>query len=432
MTIAEVILWGTKVGTVALADDSNAATFMYDRDFLSSSIELSPIVMPLSPRQYSFAGLPERTFHGLPGLLADSLPDRFGNAVIDQWLAAQGRDPSSFNAVERLCYTGKRGMGALEYKPAVGPDYSKSEKLKVNSLRNLASDVLAKREDIHISADDQTMSQILQIGTSAGGARAKAIIAWNENTNEIRSGQVETGKDYGYWIIKFDGVSSNGDHKLKDPPVYTRIEYAYYLMAKAAGIKMNKCRLYEENGLYHFMAKRFDRDEITGKKFHMQTLGAIAHYDYNDPTAYSYEMAAGIIRKLGLSSENMEQLCLRMIFNVLTLNNDDHVKNISFLMNRKGEWSLSPAYDLTLSYNPNNIWLKAHQMSVNGKRTDITAKDIIACAAAMDIPASKCRAMIQKAEQAVYDFKKFAQEAYLPENNVHGIIKLLDRNRIRE
>ena len=425
MTFAEVTLWGTKIGTVALPDDSNIATFRYDRDFLSSGIELSPLTMPLSTRQYSFAGLPYETFHGLPGLLADSLPDRFGNTVIDQWLARQGRAPASFNAVERLCYTGKRGMGALEFQPALGPGYDKNEQLKVNELVQLASDILNRRTDMHITADDTAMRQILQIGTSAGGARAKAIIAWNPETNDIRSGQIEAGQGYEYWLIKFDGVSKNGDHDLKDPPVYTRIEYAYYLMALACGIKMNECRLFEENGLYHFMTKRFDRENSTGRKLHMQTLGAIAHYDYNEPAAYSYEMAASVLRRMKLPQSDMDQLCLRMIFNILTKNNDDHVKNISFLMDRKGTWSLSPAYDLTLSYKPDNRWLRAHQMSVNGKRTDITENDIFACAAVMDITKSKFKSMIERVRSTVSDFPKFAAQAKLLDATIKNVQQLI-------
>ena len=388
MTFAEVILWDKKIGTVALPDDSNTAIFRYDRDFLGSGIEVSPVTMPLSTRQYSFAGLPYQTFHGLPGLLADSLPYRFGNAVIAQWLAGQGRDVSSFNAVERL--------------------------------------ILNKRTDMQFSESDNVMKQILQIGTSAGGARAKAIIAWNPETHDIRSGQIQAGQGYEYWLIKFDGVSKNGDHDLKDPPVYTRIEYAYYLMAVESGIKMNECRLYEENGLYHFMTKRFDRENDTGRKIHMQTLGAMAHYDYNDPTAYSYEMTASVIRQLRLSHEDMEQLCLRMIFNVLAKNNDDHVKNISFLMNRKGEWKLSPAYDLTLSCNPDNRWLKAHQMSINGKRTEITRNDILECADVMDIPRWKCKDMIEKTETAISKFSEFAQQAYLTDTVTQQVQKLLN------
>lgn len=425
MTLAEVMLWDTKIGTVMLPDNSNIAIFRYDRDFLNSGIEVSPITMPLSTRQYSFAGLSYETFRGLPGLLADSLPDKFGNAVIDQWLARQGRDKSSFNAVERLCYTGKRGMGALEFKPTLGPDYSTNDKVNVDSLVELASDILNKRNELHINADDNAMKQILKIGTSAGGARAKAVIAWNEENNDIRSGQIDAGDGYDYWLIKFDGVSGNGDHDLKDIPAYTRIEYAYYLMAKTAGIKMNECKLYRDNDRYHFMTKRFDREE-NGRKLHMQTLGAVAHYDYNEPTAYSYEMAALVLRKLGLSYDYMEQLCLRMIFNVIAKNNDDHVKNISFLMNRRGEWSLAPAYDLTYSYEPSNLWLRAHQMSVNGKRSDITTDDLIECALVMDIPKAKCKTMIEQVESAVSKFSDFAEKAYLPKNDTERLISVLE------
>lgn len=413
MTFAEVILWGTKIGTVALPDDSRIATFRYDNDFLRSGIEVSPLTMPLSTRQYSFAGLSVDSFHGLPGLLADSLPDRFGNAVIDQWLASQGRTPESFNAVERLCYTGRRGMGALEFRPVTGPKFNENEKINVDSLVKLASDIFTQRNELYYSADSQVMQQIMQVGTSAGGARAKAIIAWNEETNDIRSGQIEAGTGYDYWIIKFDGIKGNGDRNVKDPPTYTRIEYAYHLMAKAVGIKMNECRLYRENGLYHFMTKRFDRETGSGRKIHMQTLGAMAHYDFNDETATSYEMAAGVLRKLNLPYEDTEQLCLRMIFNVLTKNCDDHVKNISFLMNRKGEWRLAPAYDLTYAFNPTNRWLSAHQMSVNQKRSDIMEKDMIACAAAMDISETKCRQFIHTVKDVVSEFAVFAKKAEL-------------------
>lgn len=424
MTLSEVFLWGTKIGTLILLDNTSVATFRYDRDFLNSGIEVSPIVMPLSSRQYSFPALPYETFHGLPGLLSDSLPDRFGTAVINQWLASQGRDITSFNAVERLCYTGKRGMGALEYKPVLGPDYNDNDKVYIDNLVSLASDILDKRKNFHIQADDNTISQILQVGTSAGGARAKAIIAWNEEFNDIRSGQIDAGKGYSYWIIKFDGVSGNGDHNLFDAPVYTRIEYAYYLMAKSAGININECRLYKENGNYHFMTKRFDRDK-QGRKLHMQTLGAIAHYDYNNPDAYSYEMAASILRKLGFSNNVMEQFCLRMIFNVLAKNNDDHVKNISFIMTRNGKWSLAPAYDLTFSYNPNNRWLKSHQMSVNNKRTDINIDDIIKCANAMDITTSKCKAMIEKVKESISNFDVFAEKAEIPKEKTDDILLFL-------
>ena len=425
MTTAEVILWGTRIGTVALPDDSNTAVFRYDRDFLASGIEVSPIVMPLALRTYSFAGLPEETFHGLPGLLADALPDRFGNAVIDRWLAEQGRDPASFNAVERLCYTGTRGMGALEFRPLLGPKHTLSEKLNVDRLAQLASAILTQRESVRLQADEDAMRQILQVGTSAGGARAKAVIAWNEQTDEIRSGQIDAGSGFSYWIIKFDGVHGNGDRDVRDAPVYTRIEYAYYLMARAAGIHMSECRLFQENGLYHFMTKRFDREEKTGGKLHMQTLGALAHYDYNDPHSYSYEQAALVMRKLRLTNEAMEQLFRRMAFNVFAKNQDDHVKNISFLMDRRGKWSLAPAYDMTLSFVPGHRWLGAHQMSVNGKRSEIADADLLAAGAVMDLSGAKCRRILEQTRQAISSWPSFAESAFLSDNAANQVEKLL-------
>lgn len=426
MTTAKVVLWGTQIGTVAIPDNSNIAIFKYDRDFLDSGIEVSPIVMPLDERTYSFAGLPAESFHGLPGLLADALPDRFGNAVINRWLAEQGRDPESFNAVERLCYTGKRGMGALEFQPILGPKFNPSEKVNVDRLAQLASDILTQRESIRLDADEDSMRQILQVGTSAGGARAKAVIAWNEQTNEIRSGQIDAGTGFSYWLIKFDGVHGNGDRDIKDATIYTRIEYAYHLMAKAAGIEMEECRLYQENGLYHFMTRRFDRDQQAGKKIHMQTLGALAHFDYNDPNAYSYEQASMVIRKLGLDKTAMEQLYRRMVFNVLAKNQDDHVKNISFLMDRSGEWRLAPAYDMTLSFAPGHRWIGAHQMSINGKRLDVTEEDMTECGAKMDLNAAKCKKIIQKTKDSIAEWEKFAEQAFLPNQAIKQTKALLE------
>ena len=297
---AEVYLWNTRIGIIHLDDADGYVTYEYDRHFLDSGIEVAPICMPLSPRMYRFPDLPYPAFHGVPGMLADSLPDRFGNAVINQWLISQGREPESFNVIERLCYTGKRGMGALEYVPAIDTFSAKSEPVDISSLVALASEVLSERADVHLSEDAMSQRQLLQLGTSAGGARAKAIIAWNEKTGDIRSGQIDAGTGYGYWLIKFDGVDQNGDHGTTDKPAYTRVEYAYYLMANAAGINMNECRLLEESGRFHFMTRRFDRDPASGGKIHMQTLAALAHIDYNTPCLCSYEQAAFCARRIGL------------------------------------------------------------------------------------------------------------------------------------
>jgi len=406
-SFAKVYLWDSLIGAISLEDDKRVVSFEYDRDFLNSGIELSPLHMPLSRRVYSFPTLLYEAFKGLPGMLSDSLPDKFGNAVINDWLARQGRTEDSFNVVERLCYTGKRGMGALEYEPSNGPQES-SESVNVSKLVDFASKVLKDIESVHLKADDNMASNmLLKLGTSAGGARAKAIIAWNKETNDIRSGQIDAGKGYEYWLMKFDSVSGNGDHGLEDEPEYTLIEYAYYLMAKDAGITMNECNIFSENGRSHFMTKRFDRGE-NGEKIHMQTLGALAHIDYNTPGLCGYEQAAAYARKIGVVQKDIEELFRRMVFNVLAINQDDHVKNISFLMNKKGEWSLSPAYDLTYAYNSNNIWLKAHQMTINGKSSGLNDDDLISAGKSMDISSAKCKRIIDEVERAIKKWPEYA------------------------
>lgn len=419
-TAAEVFLWGTRVGVVALADGANAASFEYDRGFLSSGIQLSPMVMPLAGTVYSFPTLSRESFHGLPGMLADSLPDKFGNAVIDAWLDTQGRPRGSMNAVERLCYTGVRGMGALEYVPALGPDADASEKLDLDQLTELAQDVLAKRETLHIAANDHAMSQIIRVGTSAGGARAKALISWNEETGDIRSGQVRSGPGYGYWLLKFDGVAANADKEQADGPRYTQIEYAYHLMARVAGIQMTECRLYSEGGRNHFLTRRFDRTP-DGSKLHMQTLGAIAHFDFNVPGAHSYEETSQVMRAIGLGQAEVEQLFRRMVFNVCARNQDDHVKNISFLMDRSGTWSLAPAYDVTYAYNPGGMWTGMHQMAVNGKRDGITEEDLVRCGRHMSLRPVRIKDVCDAVREAVKQWPTFAERACLPESQMAGI-----------
>jgi serine/threonine-protein kinase HipA len=318
MTVAEVKLWGKTIGAVSWDNDAGRSNFQYDPGFAKSGIEIAPLTMPLSNRIYTFPALPRETFHGLPGLLADSLPDDFGNALINVWLATMGRSPESFNPVERLCYMGSRGMGALEYIPGKGPVDRTSKHINVDALVELVSEILSKRNEIQGSfatpGRESSLNQILQVGTSAGGARAKAIIAWNHETNEVRSGQVEAGEGFNYWLLKFDGVSGNKDKELEDPAGYGLIEYAYYLMAKAAGIKMMECRLLKENGRSHFMTKRYDRTD-KGQKFHAQSFGAIEHYDFKKAGAYSYEQVFQTIRKLGLSMDDIEdfKVCARTV-----------------------------------------------------------------------------------------------------------------------
>ena len=423
MTAAEVILWGTKIGTVVYEPETSLASFEYDGGFLRSGIELSPIAMPLAGRIYTFPELSYRSFHGLPGMLADSLPDKFGNAVIDAWLETQGRSPGSLDPVERLCYTGSRGMGALEYRPARDFSAGEAQGLKIDRLVQLAADILHNRKTMHIPVDEHAMSEIIKVGTSAGGARAKAVIAWNEHTGDIRSGQIDAGTGYRYWLIKFDGVSGNGDKEGEDDPGYTKIEYAYYLMAQKAGITMNECRLYEESGRSHFMTLRFDRDQETGAKRHMQSLGGIAHFDYNLPGAYSYEQAAEVMRRLRISKPEILQLYRRMIFNVMARNQDDHVKNISFLMDRKGQWSLAPAYDVTYAYNPGGIWTGSHQMRIHGKRAGIQQEDLILAGKSMDIGKHDAEQMIEEVRAALNQWPDYAAQAKLSEDKALRISK---------
>ena len=416
--LAEVKLWGKTIGAVLLQDGDDVASFEYDAAFAQSGIQVAPLVMPLSRRVHRFPALSRTTFHGLPGLLADSLPDKFGNALIDAWLASRGRQADSFNAIERLCYTGERGMGALEFAPATGPAAKQTTGIEVSQMVALASKVLTHRNNLQASFAAQgsadALSDILRVGTSAGGARAKAVIAWNRKTNEVRSGQVKAGKDFEYWLLKFDGVSGNKDKELDDPKGYGLIEYAYYLMALECGIDMSECRLFKEHGRSHFMTRRFDR-LAGGEKLHMQSLSALAHYDFNMAGAYSYEQALLVMRQLQLPMQAIEQQFRRMAFNIVARNQDDHVKNIAFLMNKSGEWSLSPAFDMTYSFNPAGAWTASHQMTMNGKRDNFTLDDFNACAKKASMKRGRAAKIVSEVQATVSKWKSFAEQAGLPD-----------------
>jgi serine/threonine-protein kinase HipA len=424
--IAEVQLWGRTIGAVSFDEGREVAAFQYDPEFAGSGIELSPLVMPLSEQVYQFPALPRGTFHGLPGLLADSLPDKFGNALIDAWLATRGRTPESFNAVERLCYTGTRGMGALEFVPSLGPKPGKVARVEVGALVRLAAEVLTHRGDLqghfHAAGKEKALRDILRVGTSAGGARAKAVIAWNRGTNEVRSGQIAAGEGFEYWLLKFDGVAGNKDKEMEDPKGYGAIEFAYHLMAKAAGIAMSECRLLEENGRRHFMTRRFDR-LVGGERLHMQSLGGLAHFDFNQPGAYSYEQALLTIRQLKLPMAAVEEQFRRMIFNVVARNQDDHVKNIAFLMNKQGEWSLAPAFDMTYSYNPSGSWTGTHQMTLNGKRDGFRRGDFEACAKSSLMKRGRAATILEEVTAAVKRWPEFAAKAKLSEQWLRKIQK---------
>lgn len=412
--IAEVRLFGRMIGAVAWRRDEAVADFEYTKEFQSSGIEVAPLTMPLGPRIHSFPELARETFHGLPGLLADALPDKFGNALIDTWLASQGRTPESFDPVERLCYVGTRAMGALEFHPALGPRGTTSRAIDLDALARLAAEILARRDALRGSfARDEApraLGDLLRVGTSAGGARAKAVIAWNPATGEVRSGQVDAGAGFEHWLLKFDGVGGNREGELDDPTGFGALELAYATMARAAGIRMMECRLLEESGRRHFMTRRFDRTR-DGGKLHMQSLGALAHLDYNQAGAHGYEEAQLVVRRLGLGPDAAEELFRRMVFNVVARNQDDHVKNIAFLMDRAGTWSLAPAFDLTYSYNPRGAWTSVHQMTIQGKRDGFTLEDLRASARAALLKRGRADAIVREVTAAVERWPEHAAAA---------------------
>ena len=421
---AYVVLWGSVIGAVTWLKDRELGVFQYAPDFLQSNIQLSPLMMPINEFPYEFPILARNTFKGLPGLIADSLPDKYGNAIIDAWLALQGRTVDSFHPVERLCYVGNRGMGALEFQPAtLGPQDS-TNAIEVANLVDLANQILDERTELDGvfsgNNDLEAINDILRVGTSAGGARAKAILAWNPESNEFRSGQINVDTGFEHWLMKFDGLTNSHDAEGFTPTGYGKIEYAYHLMAVEAGIEMTACRLHHEGGRSHFMTKRFDRT-ANGGKLHMQSLGAIAHYDYRQPGSYSYEQVIQVIRRLGLSQQDMEQQVLRAIFNVVGCNCDDHVKNIAFLMNRRGGWRLSPAFDISYAWNPTGEWTSRHQMSLNGKRDEFELEDLFALAKIANIKKVRIKQMIDKIINIMHRWSDFAEKAGVTDTQIKKI-----------
>lgn len=416
---AEVQLWGSTIGAALLEPDTPIAIFQYTPQFAASGIQVAPFQMPLRRRPYAFPELPVKTFKGLPGMLADSLPDRYGNALIDAWLARRGRRPGSASAIERLCYMGSRGTGALEFAPVKGPDLNADQEIEIGELVELASRILTERAGFGTSLapgnEEPGLLEILSVGMSAGGARAKGVIAWNPKTNEVRSGQVDAPPGFEHWLLKFDGVAGNRDKEsFGDPEGYGVVEYAYSLMARAAGIEMMPCRLFEENGRRHFMTRRFDRPSRSGK-LHMQSLAALRHFDFNDPRSYSYEQALMTIRGLGLPMAALEEQFRRLAFNVIARNQDDHVKNIAFLMDRGGNWTLSPAFDVTHNYNPDGDWTVRHQMSVNGKRNGFEIDDFLSCADTVSMQRARAIAILEEVGAAVAGWRGIADSAGVPE-----------------
>lgn len=414
VTTAEVHLWGELIGVALWNEQGGYASFQYTPEFINKGIEVSPILMPLSDRIYSFPELSSQTFLGMPGLLADALPDRFGRVLLDQWLAMNNRIQA--NPVERLCYQGKRCMGALEFAPAQNRGFDEISVIEVASLVKVASNVLHDRAILQTNMGQPTeaLMDILRVGTSAGGQRAKAVIAYNDETQEVRSGQLDAPKGFDYWLLKLDGVTNS---QLGDPQHYGEIEYVYYLMAKLAGINMTECRLLHENNRSHFMTRRFDR--VNGAKVHMQTLCGLTHSDYNVRNSCSYEQAFAYMRQLYLPYPQAEEFFRRMVFNVVACNQDDHTKNISFLMDQTGKWSLSPAYDMSWAYNSNGIWTQTHQMSIRGKQKDITREDLLEVARQMNI--KRPNELIDQVVDAVGQWQQLAMQYPIPQEIIDYI-----------
>ena len=412
---AFIKIWGETIGAIAWDQDQQLGLFEYDAKFVQKGWDLAPLKMPITSSQtiFSFPELrPSRnsehnTFKGLPGLLADALPDKYGNQLIDIWLAQQGRPEKSMNPVEQLCFIGSRGMGALEFEPSQLKEKQNTFKVEVESLVDLARKMLNNRNDfnVNVKGDQETaMKQIITIGTSAGGARPKAVIAYNKKTGEIRSGQSKVPNGFEHWLIKLDGVS---DIQLGDTQGYGRVEMAYYIMAKACGINMMPCELLEENGRAHFMTKRFDRSE-GNIKHHIQTFCAIKHFDYNEVNSFSYEQLFQTMRELRLSYQEAEEMFRRMVFNVLSRNCDDHTKNFSFLLKQNGKWELAPAYDICHAYKPDSIWVSQHALSINGKRKNITLNDFLTIGKSMNIKNAKD--IIKQVRESVSEWDKFANQ----------------------
>jgi serine/threonine-protein kinase HipA len=412
MDTAYVNIWDNRVGAIAWNSETGQGTFQFEPSFISNNLDLAPLKMSLKEAAYRFFSFAELrnspAFKGLPGLLADALPDRYGNEIINNWLVRRGRPSNSLNPVEMLCFIGKRGMGALEFEPNEPRISDRSVKIEISELVKIANDILSGRKDFttNISENEEkALLDILKISTSAGGARAKAVIAHNSDTGEVRSGQLLAPKGFTHWLIKFDGVT---DSQFGAANGYGRVEMAYHHMAKDAGIEMTECRLLEENGRAHFMTRRFDREQGKGK-IHVQSFCAMQHYDFNDVLSYSYEQLFETMRMLGLPYPDAEQLFRRMVFNVLSRNCDDHTKNFAFFMDKSGVWKLSPAFDVCHSYRPGSAWVSQQSLSVNGKRQNITRDDFFSVAKQMNI--KRAPHIVFQINEVVKKWPEYAEES---------------------
>ena len=408
---AYINIWGKRVGAIHWNQNSGTADFEFETGFFQHKLDVAPLKMSMETARGKIFSFPElagsATYKGLPGLLADVLPDRYGNALINAWLARVGRPSGSMNPVEMLCFTGKRGMGALEFEPVVPKSANQATIVEIGSLVDVAQQILTGRQSFQsqLSHDEQkSLSDILKIGTSAGGARAKAIVAWNAETGEVRSGQTDAPEGFTQWLLKFDGVD---DSQFGATWGYGRVEMAYHLMALDCGIEMTECRLIEENGRAHFMTRRFDRPS-DNEKLNAQTFCGLMHYDFNDIYSYSYEQLFQTMRLLRLTYPEAEQMYRRMVFNVMAQNCDDHTKNFAFTMNQSGEWKLAPAYDICHAYRPGSAWVSQHALSINGKRQGITRDDLLEVGRQMNV--KKAPAIISQVSEAVAKWPEFAEQ----------------------
>lgn len=411
ITTAYINIWGERVGAIAWDSVTGIGSFEYEPTFLKMNWSLSPIKLPIQNAQNRIFAFQElkgnETFKGLPGLLADILPDHYGTALINSWLSMQGRSTDSLNPIETLCFIGKRGMGALEIEPAQGGSGSVSKNLEIDTLIDVAEKILTQRKNFTLPTDreqERAFYDILKIGTSAGGARAKAVIAFNEETEEIRSGQFFAPEGFEHWLIKFDGVM---DKQFGASSGYGRVEMAYYKMAKDAGLEMMESRLLEEHDRAHFMTKRFDRND-KGEKIHVQTFCALRHFDFNNVLLYSYEQLFETMRMLRISYPQAEQMYRRMVFNVMSRNCDDHTKNFAFMIEKNSEWKLAPAYDICHAYRPGSQWVSQHSLSVNGKRSDITRQDLLDVAYQMNV--KKAPKILDEIRDVVSDWNRYAED----------------------
>ena len=408
---AFVNIWNTRVGAIAWDKSSNLCSFEFEPSFFKNNWDLAPLQMPLEEakrRIFAFSELRNSpAFKGLPGLLADAFPDKYGNALINTWLTRRGRPSDSMNPVEKLCFIGKRGMGALEFEPPEPKGADDATIIEINDLVQVANDILTGRQNFSAELSDheeKALIDLLKIGTSAGGARAKAVIAFNPVTKEVRSGQVDAPIGFTHWLIKFDGVS---DSQFGAAHGYGRVEMAYHLMANDAEIEMEECRLLEENERAHFMTRRFDRESGKGK-IHVQSFCAMRHFDFNEVNSFSYEQLFETMRLLGLPYPEAEQLFRRMVFNVISRNCDDHTKNFAFTMDKNGLWKLSPAFDVCYSYRPDSTWVSQQSLSVNGKRQNISRDDFLSVAKQMNI--KNAAKIVIQVNEIVNSWSKYAEE----------------------